>query len=84
MTLQQAIEKYNLKEVFKTVFGDPLPEGERYFTGEKEHAKSKTLYHATNEFGENVFFLIIERVSKTHFNKYGLPIISKSIIIELD
>lgn len=84
MTLQQAIGKYNLKEVFKTVFGDPLPTGERHFTGEKEHAKSKTLYHITNEFSENVFFLIIESVSKTRFNKYGFHIISKSKIIELD
>lgn len=83
MTLQQAISKYNLKEVFTTVFGDTFPPGERHFIGEKENAKSKTLYHVTNEFGDNAFFLIIESVSKTRFNKYGLPIISKSKIIEL-
>ena len=84
MTLTQAIKKYNLQRTFFDAFGDPVPDGHRWYEAQRETEGARYIYSAGDGVSEEekcVFYLVIESISKTRTTADGRPYMRTKILL---
>ena len=84
MTLLQAVKKYNLKRVYFDCFGDPVPDGHRWYEAQRDTEGARYIYSAGDGIAEEekgVFYLVIESISKTRTTADGRPYMKTKILL---